>query len=422
MRFLFINQFFPPDPAPTGQLLADVARALIQSGHSVEVVCGRASYEACVGAGDHALELADVRRVGGAAFGRSVLSRLVSYARFYSAAMRHAVSGPRHDVILTLTTPPLLSLTGTLAKHLRGSRHVIWEMDMYPDVAVALGTFAPGGFLDRTVGALADLSRHQADQVIVLGPCMGQRLAARGISPSRITVAQNWVDGRFISPRPFPDPSPLVLLYSGNLGRAHDTVTIGEAMSVLTDPGHFQFIFSGGGAGRAELEAACRSRHAANVRFLPYQENHALADHLGACHIGLVTQIASTCGTVVPSKTYGLMAAGRPFIFIGPREATPARLIDAHRCGWQIEPGDGSGLVTLLELLAGNSQLVHDAGDRGRKAFLQTYDLPVGQARILQILTATDESAALPDSRATYHSPDGLPCDPRVLGPPDTLS
>jgi hypothetical protein len=96
------------------------------------------------------------------------------------------------------------------------------------------------------------------------------------------------------------------------------------------------------------------------------------------------------------------MAAGRPFIFIGPREATPALLIDQHKCGWHLEPGDSAGLMTLLELLARNPYLIQDAGDRGRKAFLQTYDLPAGVARILLILNATGNSAALPDSLATH--------------------
>jgi len=402
MRFLLINQFFAPDPAPTGQFLADVARVLIQSGHRVKVVCSGAPYEDCDAAGQHGLELADVHRVGGVAFGRGVVSRLASYGCFFVAAVRHSISGPRPDVILTLTTPPLLSLTGTLAKCVRGSRHAIWEMDMYPDVAVALGTFSSGGLLDRTVGALADMSRRQADKVIVLGPCMRNRLADRGIPLSKISVAHNWADGRRISPRPFPPPSPLVALYSGNLGRAHDTATIGEAMRALTDPGRFQFIFAGGGSGRAELQAVCRSRRTDNVQFLDYQGSEALADSLGRCHIGLVTQTASTCGTLVPSKTYGLMAAGRPFIFIGPREATPALLIDQHKCGWHLEPGDSAGLMTLLELLARNPYLIQDAGDRGRKAFLQTYDLPAGVARILLILNATGNSAALPDSLATH--------------------
>ncbi len=327
MRLLLINQFFAPDPAPTGQLLADVARALLQDGHSVSVICGRGMYERCDAAGDHGLGAINIRRVGfGRSFSRSYASRLWSYACFFLAALRCVMFGRRPDVVLTLTTPPLLPLTGTVARLVRGSRHVIWEMDMYPDVAVAVGLFSAKGSFDRAIGALADLARQWANRLIALGPCTRERLAARGVSLAKVTVAHNWADGRLISPRPFPQLLPLILLYSGNLGRAHDSETIGQAMSSLGNQRRFQFIFAGGGSGRAELEMACKASRVANARFLPYQDHNALADHLGRCHVGLITQKASTCGAVVPSKTYGLMAAGRPFIFIGPRKATPARL------------------------------------------------------------------------------------------------
>jgi glycosyltransferase involved in cell wall biosynthesis len=400
MRFLLINQFFAPDPAPTGQLLADVARALIVAGHSVQVVCGGASYVACDTAGDHDLELVDVRRVGITPFRSGLLSRIVSYVFFLIIALRYAAFGKRADVVLTLTTPPLLSLTGTLAKLLRGSRHVIWEMDVYPDIAVALGVIASGGVLDRTVGGLADLSRHQADKIIVLGSCMSNRLANRGIPLAKLAIAQNWVDGRRISPRRLPDSIPVVLLYSGNLGRAHDTATLDEAMKTLSSSNGLQFIFAGAGEGYAELRVACELRRAVNVQFLPYQDGRLLADHLGRCHIGIVTQRASTCGAVVPSKTYGLMAAGRPFIFIGPAEATPAQLIRAYQCGWHVMPGDSEGLVALLQLLAGAPRLIEEAARRARHTFLESYELQIGASRVVRILTDSEVLDGMPKAFA----------------------
>lgn len=386
MHFLLLNQFFAPDQAPTGQLLADVARALVAEGHSVRVVCSRVTYEPVDPVGQHCLEQADIRRVGGLSFGRNRASRVASYAAFFLGALRYSVFGRRPDVILTLTTPPLLSLTGTLATLLRGARHVIWEMDVYPDVAVALGEFSPGGLLDRAVGALADFSRHRAASIIAIGPCMQQRLASRGISLANITIAENWVDGSTISPRPFPVAGPVTLLYSGNLGHAHDSATIGEAMSQLTDPLHFRFVFAGGGSGRKALEASCRARNALNAEFLPYQDPASFANRLGRCHLGLVTQKPETCGAVVPSKTYALMAAGRPFIFIGPAAATPARLIARFQCGWHVDPGDASGLVAMLELLAANPGRIQSAGQRARQAFLAHCDLPAGVSRIVRVL------------------------------------
>src|SRR5436305_541454 len=83
----------------------------------------------------------------------------------------------------------------TPAKSLRGSRHCIWEMDVYPDVAVALGVLAKGSLLDRAIGGLSDFSRRRSDRVIALGPCMRDLLVGRGIPKEKIAIAENWVDG-----------------------------------------------------------------------------------------------------------------------------------------------------------------------------------------------------------------------------------
>jgi glycosyltransferase involved in cell wall biosynthesis len=387
VKFLLLNQFFPPDGAPTGQLLADVARSLADRGHSVTVVCARLTYagDPPVG-GEHEMPGIAVRRLWAASFGVSPAARLASYATFYAGALWHALFGPRSDVVLTLTTPPLLSLTGALAKLLRGSRHFSWEMDVYPDIAVDIGLFRRGSFLDRVTGALADFSRRRCDRVIALGPSMRDRLIARGIPAEKVVVAENWANGSIVSPRPFPPNQPLTILYSGNFGRAHDVDTIAGAMTRLSDPARFHFAFAGAGSRQLQLQAYCRAAHITNAFIIPYQVQGLLAEHLGNCHAGLVTQLPATCGSVVPSKTYAIMAAGRPFIYVGPAEANPARLVDRFGCGWRIEPGDSVGLAGLLESLAARPELLAAAGARARQAFLDHYDIEHGVARILKIL------------------------------------
>ncbi len=383
MHFLLINQFFPPDPAPTGQLLAHVAQALAERGHRVTVICGRASYARAAGAAPG--PAVRVHRVRCARFGRGRAARLLSYASFYAGALGHTLSGARADVVLTLTTPPLLGLAGTLARTFRGAAHFIWEMDLYPDIAVALGTFRAGSLADRLVGLLADFSRRRAEGTIVLGSCMRDRLKARGIPPDKILVAENWVDPALVAPQPFPG-GPLSVLYSGNLGLAHDIDTVADAIGRL-DPARFRFVFAGGGPRREPLQARCPQ-----ARFLPYQSQADLASHLGGCHIGLVTQNPETCGTLVPSKVYAYMAAGRPFVFIGPPESTPARIAARHGCGWRIAPGDAHSLVELLQRLQAQPDRVRLAGARARAAFSGSNDRETGVARILHILCGAPQT------------------------------
>jgi colanic acid biosynthesis glycosyl transferase WcaI len=368
MKVLLLNQFFAPDPAPTGQLLADVAREIAARGHSVAVVCAtKAPPEANI----------RVLRAPSTPFSRTHWGRLLSYASFYVGALWRGLCVSHADVAVTLTTPPLLCLIGTALKKLRGFRHVIWEMDVYPDIAEAVGVLTPGSLPARVIGALADYGRRNADGVIALGPCMRERLIARGVPASRIRTVENWADGALIRPRPFPAPEPLVLLYSGNLGLAHDIDTLAGAADRLKDDHRFRFVFAGSGVRRGGISSA---------RWMPYQDREDLSAHLAACHVGLVTQTPRSLGAVVPSKLYALMAAGRPVLFIGPRQATPARVIERCQCGWQIDPGDSAALTNLLELLAASPQLVQEAGVRARTAFLEHYDLPLGVAGILAVL------------------------------------
>ena len=111
--------------------------------------------------------------------------------------------------------------------------------------------------------------------------------------------------------------------------------------------------------------------------------------------IGLVTQQNACSGAVVPSKVYGLLAAGRPILFIGPADATPAAIIHRYRCGWHIECGDVDGLVELLAQLSAQPELVRAAGQRARETLLAHYDRPLGVARICDILGLGD-TVALP--------------------------
>jgi glycosyltransferase involved in cell wall biosynthesis len=387
MRILLLNQFFYPDSAATSQILTDLARSLAAAGHSIRVICGRSTYAASYAASETLDPPAvEIVRTPSLPFSRSVMGRIWSHISFLFGALCGSLVGPKPELVLTLTTPPALGCLGSLIGALTRARHFIWEMDVYPDIAVDLEVLSPRSWLTRAVGAAFDYSRRKADGVIALGECMRARLVRRGIPEGRIQVAENWADGRQIHPLPFPGDGPLRILYSGNLGLAHDVDTIRAAILHFRSDHRLHFAFTGGGAQRAALESFCRKSNAANTSFQGYQPFSDLAQNLGDCHIGLVTQKAATLGAVVPSKTYGLMAAGRPILYIGPREATPAGIIERFRCGWQIDPGDTAGLMALLELLAVNPGLIREAGALGRQAFLRHYDLPIGVARICSIL------------------------------------
>jgi colanic acid biosynthesis glycosyl transferase WcaI len=382
VQILFINQFFWPDTAATGQLLTDVIRAIAPKNAHTRVLCGQPGYGAVETGAPPPVE---IMRVGPAGFSRGKLRRILSYASYLIGAISKAIRSPHPDIVVTLTTPPLVSLLGTLLKSTRGSRHFIWEMDVYPDIATDLGVLAKHGIPARLIGAISDWSRRKADGIIVLGEDMKARLLARGIAEDRIHIAENWADGAEIVPQPFPE-GPLVIHYSGNLGLAHETETVIGVLRNLGDDPRFRFIFAGGGARRARLQDFCRESGLRTVEFQSYTSRGGLGASLASGHLGLVTQLPETCGSVVPSKTYGIMAAGRPILYIGPRAGTPSRIIDAYGCGWQIDPGDVAGLTSLLTSLVADRNPMVEAGARARAAFERHYDRPIGISRIAAIL------------------------------------
>jgi putative colanic acid biosynthesis glycosyltransferase WcaI len=392
MHILVMNQFFWPDTAATGQLLADVTRLVDPSVHTVTVLCGAAPYGVVDATPPPPVKIV---RLGSVAFSRGKIGRVVSYMSFFAAAAMHGSRGPKPTVVLTMTTPPLLSLLGTLLKRLRGSRHFIWEMDLYPDIAVDLNVLKPRSWMTRLIGSVADFSRKRADGIIALGEDMKARLVARGIPGHKIIVAENWADGCEISPVPFQE-GPFVVHYSGTFGLAHEERTILAAMRELRDDCRFRFVFAGGGARRQRLEAFCRAERIGAAEFRPYAKRSDLSGSLAEGHVGLVTQIPETQGSIVPSKVYGIMAAGRPVLYIGPQGTTPADIIERYECGWRIEPGDTQGLVGLLRRLEQDRGLLNDAGVRARRAFEAQYDKPIGVARVLSILGISETPARTP--------------------------
>jgi len=395
-RIIVISQFFGPDQSAVGQFLADFANGAAEAGHDVRVICGANDYaaEEVAARSDARRENSEsngehpsgrgsihVARVRTATFSQSKLKKMLSYSTFYAGAVWKALRISKPDVVVTLTAPPGLAWIGWLVQRIRGCRHVAWEMDLYPDIAIALNIPVA-----RWTSTLLDFPRRRADAVIAPGDCMKFRLLQHRIPEDRIVVAENWADGRKILPLPFPAQRPLRVLYSGNLGLAHDVETIRTVMVHLANHSDFQFVFAGGGLMRRELIEFCHERKIDNAFFPTYVRLEDLGTSLAQCHVGLVTQKPSTLGAVVPSKIYGLMAAGRPVLFIGPAESTPALLIRRFECGWHFDCGDEAGVSTLLLRLVEDPQGLRLKGENGREAFMASYDKPAGVTRVMHAL------------------------------------
>lgn len=351
MRFLLLNQFYPPDVAPTGRYLHNLAHELVARGHGVDVLCSRARYDHGTPLPPAELDGARVERVAGLGAGRGgLLRRGAGFAWFLAAAAWRSRGLPRPDLVLALTTPPYL---GLLARS-RGVAHAHWVMDVYPDVLAAHGLVRRGGPLWPALSALARLSLRGSRLVVALGPGM-QRALLPYAPADALRALPLWAP---FAPEAAPRsdairaaagwaPGELVLLYSGNLGRSHLLDEFLEAARRLGAAGP-RWVFSGGGPQRATLEAFQARYPQARVECRPYVDEAGLREWLAAADVHLASLAPAFSGAVVPSKLQAAFALARPLLFVGPGDSEAGAWLRESQGGWQVEPGDVEGLLRAV--------------------------------------------------------------------------
>jgi colanic acid biosynthesis glycosyl transferase WcaI len=234
---------------------------------------------------------------------------------------------------------------------------------LYPEVAEELGVLPRGNAVTNLLRRLSTEALVRGDGVVAIGRCMASRLTARGVSFAKITIIPNWappIQSLDRSNNPFRRTHGLegqfVVVYSGNMGLAHEFDTVLDAAESLRGQ-RVVFLFIGEGPRRVEVEAAARLRGIDNIRFLPSQPADKLSESLSAADAHLVTMRSNLCGLVVPSKVYGVLAAGRPCLFVGPADSEAARLIRETDSGFVVEPGQSAQLASEILDWVGNPTL-----------------------------------------------------------------
>lgn len=397
MQIIFVNRFFYPDHSATSQMLSDLAFALAKRGKKIVIITSRLRYDD-PGARLPAFETiggVQVHRVATTSFGRHVLAgRALDYATFYvTASWAVFRCARRGDLVVAKTDPPMLGLVCWPAARLRGAAFANWLQDIFPEVAVALGMNNP---LLRAAFSLLrpfrDASWRRADFNAVIGTRMSQHLRDAGVRDGKMRLIPNWADTAAVRPVA-PASNPLreqwglrdtfVVGYSGNLGRAHEADTLLAAIA-LTEQNpalaHVRWLFVGGGAQLERLKAACSARGLTSVRFQPYQPREKLGESLSAADVHLVSLRPEMEGLIVPSKFYGIAAAGRPAIFIGDADGEIARLLREHRCGVTVPQGDGNALAAAVQRYADDSDMCASSGANARKAAEQLFGVDAAVA------------------------------------------
>ena len=367
MKIFLHTMYYLPDFGSAPVLMDELARALAEAGHEVEVVTtlprdrGR----------DFRGLVYSRRRTGRLTVkrfwtntGSGPLGRLLAWNVYTAGALLNVLTVRKGDV-LVLRTPPLqLGLPAFFAKTLRGAEVLVNVQDIHPDLAIESGILRhPAGI--RFAKALEKWVYGLAGRIAVISDGFARNLRRKGVPEGKLAVLPNWVDTDVLAPRPKDNPvsrrlgldGRFVVMYSGTLSISSDR-TLGralEAAALLADVPGLVLALVGEGLRKEALREKAAALGLANVRFLPFVPYAELADLLAAADVLLVPLDRSKSDLSVPSKLYTFMAAGRPILGLAAPGSEVAAVLGEHDCGLAAPPDDAAAVAAAVRALAAAS-------------------------------------------------------------------
>jgi len=407
-KIIFINRFFAPDESATSLMLTDLADALSAQGRRILIVTSRLRSDAPRAdlVRRERRGTVEIHRVAGSRFGRgTLLGRAVDYLTFYLfSAWRLARLASRGDIVVVKTDPPLLAAFIAPVTRWRKAILVNWIQDLYPETAAALGIVSRGNPLFRAAKALRDRTLLQAAANVVIGDRMADRLRQQGVRDEAVVVIPNWADGTGIRPIPRAASSlrrqwalqdAFVVAYSGNMGRAHSLSALIDAAELAVrqhEPPRAgkasvpSFLLIGNGHQRARLEQEAHQRGLSNVVFKPFQPRERLGESLAVGDLHAVSLRSELEGLILPSKLYGILAAGRPVLYLGDAHGEIAGLLHRHRCGYRVPPDDPAAILHAIRSYAQDPERLAEEGNNARALFESAFSREAAAARWAHLL------------------------------------
>src|SRR5579864_8755623 len=396
MNILLLNQAFYPDVVSTAQHAADLARGLTHAGHKVTVVCSSRGYD------DPHIRFpqretwndVSIIRVPSTGFGKaSKWRRATDFGTFMAICALRLWLLPRFDVVVAMTSPPLISFLSSLAVPSRASNLVFWSMDLNPDEAIAAGWLSEKSLTARVLSRMLLYSLKRAAVVVALDRFMKDRIQAKGIPAEKILVVPPWSHddrvrfdrvGREEFRANYKLSDKFVVMYSGNHSPCHPLETLVQAAERLAKNTDVAFCFVGGGSEFVKVKERARERGLRNVVCIPYQPMEKLSGSLSAADLHVVVMGDPYVGIVHPCKIYNVLAVKKPFLYIGPDQSHVTDII-GQSAAYVSSHGDVEGVIANILRAKKNRAVDSQSGFHLEKTFSKERLLP-------QIIDAIERS------------------------------
>jgi hypothetical protein len=377
MKILLLNQCFWPDVASTAQHLSDLGAGLVERGHEVTVLCADRGYtdpQTRFSARERwkGIEIIRVRSLQ--ANKKIRWQRAVNFASFLIACAARLIFLPRQDVVIALTSPPLISWLASCFTRLKGGQLIFWVMDLNPDEAIAAGWLAKDSIPAKILARLLNTSMERSAKIVVLDRFVKQRIVAKGIPPAKVHIIPPWSlddvlgydqEGREQFRRRNGLAEKFVVMYAGNHSPCHPLKTLLDTAERLAHREDIVFCFVGGGSEFAAVKQFASSRGLEEIVCLPYQPRSQLAGVLSAADLHVIIIGDPFVGIIHPSKIYNVLQVQAPFLYVGPPQSHVTDIVEsmADTAGVYVaKHGEVDQIVEHIHAAASN----HTHGSRAR--------------------------------------------------------
>lgn len=418
MKILLLNQCFYPDVMATAQQLTDLALGLAKEGHSVTVIASDRGYD------DPSRRFPrretwngiEIIRISSLTLGKQKRwYRAANFASFLANCAFRLLLSPRFDVVVALTSPPLISFLGALFVRIRGGKFFSWVMDLNPDEAIAAGWLKSDSLAATVFSRLLRYSLLNAEKIIALDHFMKLRIVQKGVPEERVVVLPPWahddtvrfdLEGRTAFRKQHDLDEKFVVMYAGNHSPCHPLDTLMESARSLSDREDIVFCFVGGGSEQLKVKQFAALHNLTNILCLPYQDFEMLSGSLSAADLHVIVMGNEFVGIVHPSKLYNILTVGCPFLYIGPKETHISEV--AARSGEQCRAylsrhGD---VETVANGILAEAQHGQNGARIGRPEIAATFSRTTLLPRLMRILEcqAEVESKIGASERTSYTS------------------
>lgn len=361
----------------TAQHLTDLAAELSARGHDVTVIASDRGYDDPQARFPRRESWRNIRiiRIPSLSLGKSSRwQRALNFASFMIVCALRLLAMRRFDVVVALTSPPLISFLGALFVRLKGGKFCFWVMDLNPDEAIAAGWLDARSIVARVLKRMLRYSLKHAEQTIVLDRFMKERVIAKGTVPERVAIippgsiddaVKFSLAGREAFRREHGLTDRFVVMYAGNHSPCHPLDTLLDAALRLKKREDVAFCFVGGGSEHSKVKQFALRHELRNLKCLPYQPLSELSNSLSAADLHVVVMGEEFVGIVHPSKIYNIMAVGAPVLYVGP-EASHVTDIAMQNGGrfFLHRHGDADGVVASVVALSEELPKLREPGDR----------------------------------------------------------